>query len=208
MQCPGTPSPLLDHAVAGRAQGGGETSGDLHLVRPLDRGVLVAVVDGLGHGFDAQTAARLAVATLEAAPAQEITKLVERCHSVLNRTRGAVMSLAFLDAERETITWLAVGNVEGVLVRPGALKREAILMRGGIVGHRLPPLRTATLPLSAGDLLVLATDGIREGFVETLRLADGPQGIADRVLAQYGRANDDALVLVGRWRGQSKVGAA
>ncbi len=204
----GNPAPLFDHAVAGRAQGGAEASGDLHMVRELDRGVLVAVVDGLGHGHDAQVAARLAIATLEAEPDREVTKLVERCHAVLNRTRGVVMSIASLDAERETITWLAVDNVEGVLVRPGAPKREAILMRGGIVGHRLPPLRTATLPLSAGDLLVLATDGIREGFAEKLRPGAGLQEIVNGVLARYGRPEDDALVLAGRWLGRSKAGGS
>jgi len=199
---PGTPASIFDHAVASRAQGGGAVSGDLHMVRQLDRGVLVAVVDGLGHGHDAEFAARLAVATLEAEPEREITGLVERCHSALNRSRGVVMSIASLDAGRETITWLAVGNVEGILIRSGAGKREAILMRGGIVGHRLPSLRTTTLPLSAGDILVLATDGIREGFAEGLR-ADAPlQDIADRVLARHGRSNDDALVLVGRWHGR------
>lgn len=203
-----TPALLFDHAVAGRAHGGANASGDLHMVRQLDRGVLVAVVDGLGHGHDAQLAARLAIATLEAAPEREITKLVERCHAVLNRSRGVVMSIASLDAERDTITWLAVGNVEGVLIRPGAPKREAILMRGGIVGHRLPPLRSATLPLSVGDLLVLATDGIREGFAEKLRHGDGLQEIAEGVLARYGRPDDDALVLAGRWRGRPKPGAA
>ncbi len=198
----GEPASLFEHAVAGRAQGGAEVSGDLHTVRPLDRGVLVAVVDGLGHGRDAESAARLAIATIGADPNPEITGLVQRCHSVLNRSRGVVMSVASLDAERQTMTWLAVGNVEGLLIRPGTAKREAILMRGGIVGHRLPPLRTATLPISPGDLLVLATDGIREGFAEGLR-ADGPlQEIADRVLARYGRADDDALVLAGRWHGQ------
>jgi len=165
-------------------------------------------VDGLGHGHDAQSAARLAIATLEAEPHREITGLVERCHSVLNRSRGVVMSIASLDAERETITWLAVGNVEGLLIRSGAAKREAILMRGGIVGHRLPSLRSTTLPLSAGDVLVFATDGIREGFAEGLR-ADAPlQVIADRVLARHGRPDDDALVLVGRWRGRPRAGAS
>jgi serine phosphatase RsbU (regulator of sigma subunit) len=199
---PGQPASLFDHAVAGRAQGGAEASGDLHTVHPIERGVLIAVVDGLGHGHDAEAAARLAVATIEADPDPEITGLVKRCHAVLNRTRGVVMSLAALDAERQTMTWIGIGNVEAVLIRPGTAKREAILMRGGIVGHRLPPLRAATLPLGAGDLLVLATDGIREGFAEGLR-ADAPlQEIADRVLTRHGRADDDALVLAGRWHGR------
>src|SRR5579859_3102150 len=205
---PGTPASLFDHAIASRAQGGANVSGDHHVVRGLGSGVLVAVVDGLGHGRDAETAARLAITTIQADPNPEITGLVQRCHAVLNRSRGVVMSIAMLDAERQTMTWLGVGNVEGVLIRPGAIKRESILMRGGIVGHRLPPLRPATLPLRPGDLLMLATDGIREGFAEQLR-PDAPlDEIAERVLDRYGRSEDDALVLAGRWHGRRAAGAS
>jgi serine phosphatase RsbU (regulator of sigma subunit) len=192
---------LFDHAVATRAHEGAEVTGDLHMVRHLDHEVLVAVVDGLGHGHDAEEASRLAVATLQSAPVRTIVELVERCHSALVRSRGVVMSLAALDGQRQTMTWLAVGNVEGVLIRAGAPKRESILMRGGIVGHRLPALRAATIPLSPGDLLVFATDGIREGFAEGLRPDRPLREIADYLLERHGRTTDDALVLVGRWNG-------
>ena len=198
---------LFDHAVAARAHEGAEASGDLHMVRQLDHGVLVAVVDGLGHGRDAEAAARLAISTLETEPVRSITGLVERCHSVLGRSRGVVMSLAALDAHARTMTWLAIGNVEGVLIRAGTPKRESILMRGGIVGHRLPPMRATTVALGAGDLLVFATDGIREGFAEGLRPDTPLQEIADRVLARHGRASDDALVLAGRWNGSAEAGS-
>jgi phosphoserine phosphatase RsbX len=196
---------LFDHAVAARAHEGAGVSGDLHMVRPLDHGVLVAVVDGLGHGQDAEAAARLAISTLQSEPVRTITALVERCHSVLGRSRGVVMSLAALDARARTMTWLAIGNVEGVLIRAGAPKRESILMRGGIVGHQLPPLRPTTIAVTPGDLLVFATDGIREGFAEGLRPESPLQEVADRVLARHGRANDDALVLAGRWNGSAEA---
>lgn len=199
---------LFDYAVAARSHGDAEISGDLHLVAEVKHGVLVAVVDGLGHGREAALASRLTVDTLKTEPDRPVTALVERCHAVLNRSRGVVMSLAQLDARVEAMTWLAVGNVEGVLIRPGAPRRESILMRGGIVGHRLPPLRATTLTLSPGDLVVLATDGIREGFAEDLRPGAPVQEIADRVLASHGRTTDDALVLAGRWHGSASARAA
>jgi negative regulator of sigma-B (phosphoserine phosphatase) len=102
------------------------------------------------------------------------------------------------------MTWLSIGNVAGLLLHAdeqGRLRREHILMRGGIVGHRLPPLRTATVRLHRGDLLIFATDGIGEGFREEVRLDARPQETADRILARYGKTTDDALVLVGRWNG-------
>jgi hypothetical protein len=53
-------------------------------------------------------------------------------------------------------------------------------------------------PICPGDLLVLATDGIRAGFAQGLALGDPPQQIADGILARHLKGNDDALVLVAR----------
>jgi hypothetical protein len=52
-------------------------------------------------------------------------------------------------------------------------------------------------------LLIFATDGVREGFERGISLDTHPQETADRILAQCGKATDDALVLVARWNGSS-----
>jgi hypothetical protein len=44
---------------------------------------------------------------------------------------------------------------------------------------------------------------VREGFERGISLDTRPQETADRILAQYGKATDDALVLVARWNGSS-----
>ena len=55
---------LIDWGVATLTLPGERESGDLHLVKPVRAGVLVSVVDGLGHGAAAAAAARAAVAAL------------------------------------------------------------------------------------------------------------------------------------------------
>jgi hypothetical protein len=172
-------------------------------------GVLVGVIDGLGHGTEAAVAAREAARVLASRAGDPLEPLVERCHEALRRTRGAVMSLASLDA-RGSMTWVGVGNVDAILLRgaPGAEpRREALAARGGIVGYRLPALRPSTLPVSPGDLLFLATDGVRSRFAEDLRLQAGPQELADELLARHARGTDDALVLVARWLGPDPASA-
>jgi negative regulator of sigma-B (phosphoserine phosphatase) len=194
----------LECGVAARPFPGEVTSGDLHAVIALPAGALVAVVDGLGHGDEATRAAEVAITTLTAQARLPVDRVVERCHKALIKTRGVAMSIASLDWRHETLTWLSIGNVAGLLLHTneqGRLEREHILMRGGVVGHRLPPLRAATLRLHRGDLLIFATDGIREGFQKEVRFDARPQENARRILAQYGKAADDALVLVGRWSG-------
>jgi negative regulator of sigma-B (phosphoserine phosphatase) len=198
----------VDYGVAARPLRGELESGDLHVVIPRPRGAIVAVADGLGHGYEAAFAAKLAVNTLTARVHDPLPDLVKSCHEALLRTRGVAMSIASL--EGETMTWLSVGNVAGLLLHAdesGKVTREHVLMRNGVVGHRLPPLRAATQRIHRGDLLIFATDGVREGFESAVRHDARPQETADRILAQFGKTTDDALVLVGRWNGPPQTGA-
>src|ERR1700692_1030325 len=95
----GASSTFVQWAVGARALPGETESGDLHLVAPLPTSVLIAVVDGLGHGPEAAFAARTAPASLRERPQNEIADLMRRCHASLQRTRGVVMSIASIDAE-------------------------------------------------------------------------------------------------------------
>jgi serine/threonine protein phosphatase PrpC len=100
------------------------------------------------------------------------------------------------------MTWLGVGNVEGTLLHVAEeLPRQSVLLRGGVVGYQLPPLRASVLPVARGDLLILASDGIRNGFADGPALTDSPQQIADRILGEYNRGTDDAIVLAVRYLG-------
>ena len=198
------PLPLIDWGVATLALPGQAESGDRGVVKPFPNGVLVAVVDGLGHGQEAAAAAKIAAEKVERYAHESVITLLRRCHERLKATRGVVMSLVSFNARNATLTWLGVGNVEGVLLRANVNARparESLLLRGGVVGYQLPPLRTSVLPVTRGDTLIFATDGIRDGFAEGLPLSDPPQHIADRILVQHGKGTDDALVLVARYVG-------
>lgn len=196
-------SPFLDWGFASVALRGESMSGDVHLVQPFadDSGVLVAAVDGLGHGEEAAAAARRAAETLQSFAHESVIALIRRCHDALHRTRGVVMSLASFQRRDDTMTWLGVGNVEGVLLRADpAAARETILLRGGVVGYELPQLRGTVVPIAAGDTLIFATDGVRAGFDVGLNAADPPQRLADQILARRTTGTDDALVLVARYK--------
>jgi len=165
------------------------------------------VVDGLGHGEEAALAARLAVTTLDRFAGEPVGSLVQRCHEALLGTRGVVMSVAYFDPARDAMTWIGLGNVEGVLVHENWAERSSrtsLITRGGIVGSKgdLPTVRPWVIPVQARDLLVFATDGIRGGFAEDVSRRDTPQQIADLLLARYGKGTDDALVLAARYLGR------
>ena len=104
------------------------------------------------------------------------------------------------------MTWLGVGNIEGRLLRadPQAQPlRESLILRGGVVGRHLPTAYASLVAVAPGDILIFATDGIRSDFSEGLTGSEVPQRTADRILAQYGKHTDDALVLVARYVGQA-----
>jgi len=200
---------IIEWAVAARPLPGQTESGDRPWVQVCPQSALVAVVDGLGHGEEAAVAARIAVSTLENHGGESPLSLVQRCCQNLVSSRGAVMSLASFNAVDNTMTWLGVGNVEGVLIRAdfrAVPTQEVLLQRSGVVGDRQPQLLPSVMQVAAGDLLIFATDGIRRGFAENLHPRDSLQRIADRILAEYGLETDDALVLVVRYlHGQSKT---
>ena len=203
MDSRGAEQDLIEFAVAEAALLGEPESGDVHLVAPHPRGVLVAAIDGLGHGGEAAEAARAARAVLANDPGAELSDLFNRAHRRLARSRGVVMSLASFEHGGK-LTWLGVGNVEGTLVRAeeGTVRRtDSIMLRGGVVGYQLPTLRPSTTVIEPGDILILATDGIGGGYIGELDPAAAASVLADRILGGFGRGGDDALVLVARYVG-------
>jgi hypothetical protein len=193
---------LIDWSAAILAVEGETVSGDMYLIRPFPNGVLIAAVDGLGHGPDAAASAQVAISTLDAKPDQPIVSLVRSCHDALRGMRGVVMSLASINKADSTMTWLGVGNVEGRLLRatPGiGQSRDSLLLRGGTLGYKLPPLIAISVPVGSGDTLIFASDGIRSDFAESLNVKTPPQQLVSDIITRSAKNIDDALVVVARY---------
>jgi hypothetical protein len=196
--------PMVEYGVAKAALPGQGQSGDQHLVRCNQRGVLIAAIDGIGHGEEAASAAKAAASILKEGADEPIISLVEQCHEKLRATRGVVLSLASIDTSHGLMTWLGVGNVQGVLMRADSKKGrvlETLLLRGGVVGSQLPLLQATVLQTTQGDTVYFVTDGVRRDFAQSLTALENPQRAADRILGRFRNRNDDALVLVARLTG-------
>jgi alkanesulfonate monooxygenase SsuD/methylene tetrahydromethanopterin reductase-like flavin-dependent oxidoreductase (luciferase family) len=197
------PSSALDWGIAGASLTGERTSGDLHLILPSPRGALVAVVDGVGHGPEAARVATRAIDAIRTRPEESVTALMRACHQELAGSRGAVVGIAAFDVLDSTLSWICVGNIEGALIRAEDAAHPRVdrfLSRRGVVGHQLPMLQASTTATAPGDLLVIATDGIAPGFAEHV-VPGHPQAVADAILQACRKGTDDALVVVGRYRG-------
>jgi negative regulator of sigma-B (phosphoserine phosphatase) len=191
----------LEWCVAARPIEGEDRSGDDALVLSTEHDALVAVVDGVGHGPAASHAAEAAIRALRDGPWLDVTALAERCHEALRATRGAAIGLAVFH-HAGTVTWLGVGNITGRLVSGGAPAGAGghwLASLSGIAGDDLPRLRAETIPVRRGDVFILATDGIDGAFAEHVAARGSCEEIAHRTLQDFGRATDDALVLVARY---------
>lgn len=199
----------IQWAVAGRPYPGERASGDRHVVRPVAGGLLVAVVDGLGHGEEAAEAADLATWHFARERFDSLPGLFARVHDALRRTRGAVAAVAQFTPDSCRLAWAGIGNIEGCLLRAGgesdasglADGREHLLCQGGVLGSEpLPSIRVRVLGVRPGDMVVLATDGIESAFIEAIDPSIPPAVLTGRILERFARPNDDALIFAARFR--------
>ena len=196
-------------AVTSRPSEGEEVCGDQWVVAERADATLFGAIDGLGHGAEAAAAARLAAGVLAQNAPEPLDGLLVLCHQALAASRGAAVTLALVDREGRWLRWLGVGNVSGFLVRSGMPTPLgggplAALVLGGIVGFELPSLHVpGPVETSPGDLLILATDGVRLNLEPSSRLS-GPIGrLASDLLGKNATSRDDALVLTARQRGDT-----
>jgi negative regulator of sigma-B (phosphoserine phosphatase) len=201
-------SPLqrIDWAVAQRALPGEDVSGDRHLILAHQRGLMLAVIDGCGHGPEAAKAAEIAADTLRLMPESDLLFHLHRCHRALAGSRGVVMTLAEFNTGNGTLNLCGVGNVEATLFHAapaaGEPPEESALLRGGVVGAQLPEPFASVIRVQPGDVLIMASDGLRPDFTRDVVLRNPPQRLADHILDKNFKGSDDALVLVARFREQ------
>ena len=189
----------VEWSVATRSAEGHTDSGDFACVRDLDDGVLLVVVDVLGHGPGAAKAARRFKDIIEADPIGDLSALFARCDALLRSDRGAVMTAVLVRKNEALIRYLGVGNVQAVVVRgDNRAAREWLLIRSGVLGSGLGPLEARTLPVLPGDVVVLATDGIHAAYASSIDPLQQVDRVAQTVLDTHASKRDDALVLAAR----------
>ena len=196
----------VEWSVATRCRPGEQTSGDRAVVEVQGEETLVAGIDGLGHGAEAAHAAQRAAEIFHRARGEDLTLLAIRCHQALRGTRGAALSLVRVSVDG-ALTWLGIGNVEGRVISCGSAARRlkgSLAAAAGIAGDVLPRLSPETFDLEPGDVVILATDGVRVGFADGLEISGSAAAISERVLEASWEHSDDALVIAVRYLGRRR----
>ncbi|HZI92716.1 MAG TPA: SpoIIE family protein phosphatase [Patescibacteria group bacterium] len=175
------------------------------MIHEFPDGLLIGAIDGLGHGPEAAVAARLCAGMLSDYSGEPLVQTIAKCHAALRGTRGVALSLCTLDAKSSFWAWAGVGNVAGVLLRQSGgptRQREFLIQRNGVVGGRMTKPTVSRTHAAPGDVMTLATDGIRADYSLGMDLTGTPQKIAERIMDGYATGKDDALVLVARYEGR------
>lgn len=187
----------LKYGVYQHPKVGYNVSGDAYFIKEHGTGMLICLADGLGSGPMAAQAAQRAVDWVADHDEDSLVNILQGCHRALRDTRGAAMALVRIETNIPRLSFLGVGNVEFHAWSTESMKP---ISGGGIVGSRLPTLREFSFPYTAGDLIMLHTDGISkrfslDGVVERMYPAP-PQHLAEAIARDYAKSNDDVTLLV------------
>jgi serine/threonine protein phosphatase PrpC len=176
-------------------------SGDAVFTLEAGDHLLLALVDGTGHGRPAhEIAARISNVIDRHAGESDLVRLMQRLHVELQGTLGAAVGLADVDLTSRSFHYLGVGNIRASKL---GLRPWRGLSKDGVLGTRLPTPYLQQERLDAGDLLVLWTDGMpeldcikRAAAISFRSAAD----IAAKLVDTLGKTHDDVGCLTLKWQ--------
>jgi negative regulator of sigma-B (phosphoserine phosphatase) len=171
---------------------GEHMNGDAVLVRRSASGdLLLAVLDGLGHGPNAAKASQLAITWLQTADlTQPLSTIMQAVHAQLRETRGAAGTLCIVRGER--LEGCAVGNVQFSCMNATV----PMVLSAGVLGQRLPKLRVCEAVLRPGARIALFSDGISSKFRLDESRQLRPQQACEVTIERHRKKEDDATILI------------
>jgi phosphoserine phosphatase RsbX len=190
---------LVDIFGGKRPYPGEELSGDQFGSWKLtDNKYLLCLVDGLGHGPEAYSAACACVQFVEKNKHKAISEILIGCNEALKATRGVAVSLIHLNLDSQSLTFSGVGNVEACVISD---KQHHLLNYNGIIGgeNDLKPYVMSVPFEPENDMLLMYTDGINSPFDHhsyNKKLYSSAQKIVKAILDNEASSKDDAGVIV------------
>lgn len=152
---------------------------------------LIAVIDGLGHGPEAEVAALAALRYLsEVSLDTSLELMMPSLHDSMRGTRGAAGAVCLLRGKE--IWACSVGNVELRSQRA----EIPLVSSAGILGVRVRKFRVCRTTLAGPCRLVMFSDGLTNPSSIPEFQGASPQLACDALLQRHRRSYDDATVLI------------
>lgn len=158
--------------------------------------VSALVVDGLGHGVEAEEAALLGRATFAAQAFEAPDLILDDMHQAMRGSRGGAVGIAQFDGYRDSLRFAGIGNIGASLITPE--KARGLTSHPGIVGAQYRKAQAFDYAPVSGSLLILYSDGLQSRW--NLNDYPGlihrhPAVIATVLHRDYCRGRDDVTVL-------------
>lgn len=174
---------------------GEDLSGDKWCIASTSEGVYCMLVDGLGHGFEANEAANLArrrfTENLHLPPA-ECLKII---HLSLRGSRGGVGAVAKIDFNSGKLSYCGLGNIAGVYI--SSEKKKHMTSLNGTLGYEARKFMEVSMPWNESCTLMMHSDGIASAADSALEsMENSPALMAAWIYQNYGKKSDDATVLI------------
>jgi len=155
------------------------------------------VIDGLGHGEDAELAARAGEKVFATSSFNAPLLLLEDIHQAMNGTRGGALAIAQFDAHRNALNYVGIGNIGACLIAPD--RSRGLASHPGIVGGQYRKAQPFDYAQVNGQLLIMYSDGLQSRW--NLQDYPGlvyrhPAVIAALLHRDFCRGRDDVTVLV------------
>lgn len=185
--------------IAKRSLNDSEYSGDQCARWDRERELVLCMIDGLGHGEEAENAGKTALEYVGDHLGDNFQQIFSGADSACRSTRGAAMGIARIEKHNKTLHFAGIGNTRSLLFSRRSKLPKTLSSDRGIIGGGFRRLVPDMVKLQPGDMLVMSTDGVAErielnGYDVATR-ADA-EALAARILEDWGRDTDDRAVLV------------
>ena len=211
-------APKYDAAfgASGKNKDGSNESGDTHsLIRIDGSKFMIALSDGMGSGAKARQVSSAAISLLEnfykaGLSSETILSTINKLLTINLEESFAAIDICVVDLSRGAADFIKIGAPYGFIKSGDNIK---IIENGclplGILDELKPTIRSAEL--SAGDLIILTTDGVISSFPSSVDAAEfirflsplNPQSLTDDLIKKSlalsgGKASDDMTALAVR----------
>lgn len=179
---------------------GEEVPGDAWTWASSSDGATISVIDGLGHGPIAGTAANAAVRVADDRPNLPLEHLLHEMHVALRPTRGAAVGVARILPAQQRLDFAGVGNIAGAVIDDQVVRR--VVSMPGTVGAEMRKVQTFSYAWTSSSVLLLHSDGISASWNPNIYpglLQRDPALIAAVIYRDHCRGTDDATVVVAKY---------
>lgn len=175
-------------------------SGDAIVFKAFGEKLLLAVIDGTGHGHEAHSVSSKMAEYIDNLPECTLPHhIIQQLHGILEPCIGASVGIAVLDTVKQEVTYSGVGNISAYIL---GHHDHSFSSASGTVGNKFRRIPSETRTLMAGDLIILHSDGIKSRFYtqfEVAHLKQSVRQILRYIFSNFEKKHDDASCIVYRF---------